>query len=51
MPKRPPTLADRLRDAWRRTGDTAMASAGSQRVRDKGTDFADRLRAAVSTRS
>ena len=53
MPKRPPTLADRLRAAWHRTGDHALLTTGGP-SRDRGarpgTDFADRLRAALTNR-
>ena len=53
MPQRPPTVAQRLRSAWRRTSDSVLTSAGvspDQRASYKGSDFADRLRAAVATR-
>jgi hypothetical protein len=53
MPQRPTTLADRLRIAWRRTDDGVLTSAGITTERKsghRGSDFADRLRAAVTSR-
>ena len=53
MPQRPTTLADRLRSAWRRTNDGVLMSAGitpDQKPGHRGSDFADRLRAAVTSR-
>ena len=53
MPQRPTTLADRLRSAWRRNNDEVLTSAGvtpDRKSGHRGSDFADRLRAAVSSR-
>lgn len=55
MPKRPPTLAERLRSLWSqdpapRSGAFAGASAARNALSDKGGEFADRLRAAVAAR-
>lgn len=55
MPKRPPTLPERLRSLWApepapRSRTLAGASAARQALGDKGSEFADRLRAAVSAR-
>jgi hypothetical protein len=53
MPKRPPSLAERLRSAWA-TGSASTGSRGAAAVRHgrqyKGSQFADRLRAAVASR-
>jgi hypothetical protein len=53
MPKRPPTLTQRLRSAWARSSEMRKPgpSAGSATaLTDKGSDFAARLRAAVTAR-
>ena len=53
MPRRPPTLAQRLRSAW--TQATALRTTGAERSQaghspSQASDFADRLRAAVAAR-
>jgi hypothetical protein len=54
MPKRPPSLSQRLRDAWSHASRTGTPVAGEVAPRPsteaRGTEFADRLRAAVSAR-
>ena len=56
MPQRPPTIAQRLRSVWSHDSETKRSTgpAGSAPGRHagshKGSDFADRLRAAVSAR-
>lgn len=55
MPKRPPTIPERLRSLWSHdpasgTGALAGATAARNALSDKGSEFADRLRAAVAAR-
>ena len=57
MSKRPPSLAERLRDAWHHVpADTVSVLPGDTRDTgpaartSRGSEFADRLRAAVAAR-
>ncbi len=55
MPKRPPSLTERLRTAWSAaSNEMAHATPGEgtspARSGSRGTEFADRLRAAVTAR-
>ena len=53
MPKRPPTLTQRLRSAWAHSAEMRKPSGpdGSATAAGyKGSDFAARLRAAVTAR-
>lgn len=55
MPKQPPSLTERLRNAWTpASGEMAHATSGdsasSARGTARGAEFADRLRAAVTAR-
>lgn len=54
MPKRPPTLAERLRSAWAQKSaghtDPSPGAAAPARPGDPSSEFADRLRAAMAAR-
>lgn len=54
MPKRPPSLAERLRSAWAPRsaghGDPSADDAAPGRAGADSSEFADRLRAAVAAR-
>jgi len=50
MPKRPPSLAERLREAMRSEMPTAASAPARHSTPYKGAEFADRLRAAVAAR-
>ena len=50
MPKRPPSLAERLRATMRSEMPTAASAPARHSNAYKGSEFADRLRAAVAAR-
>ncbi len=56
MPKRPPTMADRLRSVWshrnaaQRPSQTSALASATQEGVDRAAEFAQRLRAAVAAR-